>query len=86
MGVEPAPYVEVLDLGYRWGSCSTDGTLNFHWRVMQLPPQVIDYVVVHELTHLKVPDHSPKFWGEVKRVMPDFEVHRRWLRDKRGNL
>ena len=83
---EPAPYVEVLDLGYRWGSCSADGTLNFHWRVMQLPSQVIDYVVVHELTHLKVPDHSTKFWGEVKRVMPDFEVHRGWLRDKGGDL
>ena len=86
VGVEPAPYVEVLDLGYRWGSCSADGTLNFHWRVMQLPSQVIDYVVVHELTHLKVPDHSTKFWGEVKRVMPDFEVHRQWLRDKGGDL
>ena len=86
VGVEPARYVEVMDLGYRWGSCSADGTLNFHWRVMQLPPPVIDYVVVHELSHLKMPDHSPEFWREVRRVMPDYELHRRWLREKGGDL
>lgn len=86
VGVEPAGYVQVMDLGFRWGSCSSDGTLNFHWRVMQLPPQVIDYVVVHELAHLKVPDHSPPFWAEVRRVLPNYEAHRDWLRDKGGDL
>ncbi|RWA68018.1 SprT family zinc-dependent metalloprotease [Mesorhizobium sp.] len=86
VGVEPARYVQVMDLGFRWASCSSDGTLNFHWRIMQLPPQVIDYVAVHELTHLKVPDHSPAFWHEVSRVLPNYQKHRKWLRDKGGEL
>ena len=72
VAVKPARYVEVMDLGFRWGSCSSNGTLNFHWRVMQLPPQVIDYVVVHELAHLKIPDHSPAFWREVRHVIPSY--------------
>jgi len=86
VGVEPARYVQVMDLGFRWASCSSEGTLNFHWRIMQLPPQGIDYVVVHELTHLKVPDHSPAFWHEVSRVLPNYQTHRKWLRDKGGEL
>ena len=86
VGVEPAKYVQVMDLGFRWASCSSEGTLNFHWRIMQLPPPVIDYVAVHELTHLKVPDHSPAFWHEVRRVLPNYQTHRKWLRDKGGEL
>lgn len=86
VGVEPARYVQVMDLGFRWASCSSDGTLNFHWRTMQLPPQVIDYVVVHELAHLKVADHSPAFWHEVRRALPNYQTHREWLRDKGGEL
>jgi predicted metal-dependent hydrolase len=86
VGVEPTRFVQVMDLGFRWASCSSDGTLNFHWRMMQLPPQVIDYVVVHELAHLKVPDHSHEFWREVRRALPNFEAHRRWLRESGGSL
>jgi hypothetical protein len=86
LGVTPARFVNVIDLGFRWGSCSADGTLNFHWRVMQLPSQVIDYVVVHELAHLKVADHSPAFWKEVANALPDFQKHRDWLREKGGQL
>lgn len=86
VGIEPAKYVQVMDLGFRWASCSSEGTLNFHWRIMQLPPPVIDYVAVHELTHLKVPDHSPAFWHEVSRVLPNYQTHRKWLRDKGGEL
>lgn len=82
VGVEPADRVKVKELGFRWGSCSAGGTLNFHWRVMQLPPHVIDYVVVHELAHLKVPDHSPAFWREVRRVLPNYQAQRDWLRLK----
>lgn len=86
VGVEPARYVQVMDLGFRWASCSSDRTLNFHWRIMQLPPQVIDYVAVHELTHLRFPDHSPAFWHEVSRVLPNYQTHRKWLREKGGAL
>lgn len=86
VGAEPAKYVEVLDLGFRWASCGSAGTLNFHWRIMQLPPQVIDYIVVHELTHLKVSDHSQAFWNGVRRVLPAFEGRRDWLRDRGGDL
>lgn len=86
VGVEPARFVQVMDLGFRWASCSSDGTLNFHWRVMQLPPQMIDYVVVHELVHLKVPDHSTAFWKSVGQVLSDYEARRNWLREKGGEL
>jgi len=86
VGVEPARYVEVMDLGFRWASCGSQRTLNFHWRIMQLRPQVIDYIVIHELTHLKVPDHSPKFWRELERVLPNCKEYRIWLREKGGDL
>jgi predicted metal-dependent hydrolase len=85
-GTAPAKFVNVLDLGFRWGSCSADGTLNFHWRIMQLPPPVIDYVVVHELCHIKVGDHSPSFWKEVQRVLPDYQQRREWLRRRGAQL
>lgn len=85
-GTTPAKFVNVLDLGFRWGSCSADGTLNFHWRIMQLPPPVIDYVVVHELCHLKVDDHSPPFWKEVRHALLDYRRHREWLRERGGRL
>jgi len=86
VGVESGQFVRILDLGFRWGSCSTDGTLNFHWRIMQLPPEIIEYVVVHELAHRKVNNHSPRFWSEVRRVMPNFEARRAWLREKGGDV
>jgi predicted metal-dependent hydrolase len=53
---------------------------------MQLPPHIIDYVVVHELAHLKVADHSLAFWREVERVLPTFDQHRAWLRTQGGRL
>lgn len=86
VGVEPARFLQVMDLGFRWASCSSNGTLNFHWRVMQLPPIAIDYVVVHELAHLRVKDHSLAFWREVRRVLPNYQMQRNWLREKGGEL
>lgn len=62
--------IEVRDLGFRWGSCSR-GVVYFHWRVMQLAPRLIEYVVAHELVHLRVHQHSPAFWRMLERVMPD---------------
>lgn len=86
VGVEPARYVEVMDLGFRWASCGSQRNLNFHWPIMQLPPQIIDYIVIHELTRLKVPDHSPEFWHELERVLPNYKEYRSWLREKGGDL
>lgn len=60
----------------RWGSCSTNGVLRLNWRLVLAPPELIDYVVVHELAHLRVPNHSPAFWSEVARVLPDWKQRR----------
>lgn len=62
--------VEVRDLGYRWGSCAR-GVVYFHWKLMQLPPRLIEYVVAHELVHLRVQHHTPSFWRLLRRVLPD---------------
>jgi predicted metal-dependent hydrolase len=64
----------------RWGSCSKLGNLNFNWRLLLAPLSVLDYVVVHELCHLKELNHSARFWQLVARGCPDYAVHRRWLR------
>ena len=65
----------------RWGSCSSRGNLNFTWRLMMAPTEMIDYVIVHELYHLTHPNHSRAFWGCVGSVVPDYKQKRRWLRD-----
>jgi hypothetical protein len=69
----------------RWGSCSSRGTLSFTWRLVMAPLEVVDYVVIHELAHLKIKNHSAQFWGEVARLMPGFKTSRDWLK-KNGRL
>ena len=64
----------------RWGSCSAKGNLNFHWKLILMPPQVLDYVVVHELAHRKEMNHSPAFWAEVEKILPDYRERRKWLK------
>lgn len=64
--------LSVADLGRKWGSASNKGDVRVHWAVFQLRPALIDYVVVHELNHLKVPHHGPDFWMHLGRAMPDY--------------
>ena len=65
----------------RWGSCSSKGNLNFNCLLMLAPPEVLDYVVVHELCHRKEMNHSKSFWKEVEKVMPDYREAVRWLKE-----
>ena len=70
----------------RWGSCSAKGNLNFNCLLMLTPPEVLDYVVVHELCHLKEMNHSRRFYDEVNRVYPEYDKWHRWLRDHGGAI
>lgn len=63
----------------RWGSCSSQGNLNFNWRLVHAPPQVIDYVIIHELAHRQHMNHSARFWALVAKHDADYNLHRRWL-------
>ena len=65
----------------RWGSCSRKGTINFTYRLMFVPEELADYVVVHELAHLKEMNHSGRFWSVVEQVMPDYRARRKKLRE-----
>ena len=78
MGLAPGP-VELKGWKRRWGECHPDGKLRFNWRLILCPPAVIDYVVVHELAHLLVLGHNPRFWGQVAKVLPDYAARRLWL-------
>jgi predicted metal-dependent hydrolase len=69
----------------RWGSCSTNGTLSFTWRLVMAPPEVIEYVVLHELVHTQVRNHSQKFWQRVGALMPGYKQSVSWLK-KNGKL
>jgi predicted metal-dependent hydrolase len=70
----------------RWGSCSSTGAMSFNWRLLLGPEEVLDYVVWHEACHLKVMDHSPRFWALVANHMPAYPHARRWLRRHGGTL
>ncbi|MCG8314206.1 MAG: M48 family metallopeptidase [Pseudomonadales bacterium] len=79
MAKQPSGY-RVMELKNRWGSCSAQGVLNFHWKCAMLPLSVLDYVIVHELAHLQHSNHSPAFWRLVEKVMPGYEEHKVWLK------
>lgn len=73
--------VRITSAESRWGSCSEVNHLSFSFRLMMAPAEVVDYVVVHELMHIREKNHSSKFWALVVEVIPDYKKHRRWLRD-----
>lgn len=79
MGVKPGK-LRVWELKNRWASCSVAGNLNFHWRVLALPQDIQEYLVVHELAHLKHLNHGKEFWGEVEKTMPSWRAAAEWLR------
>ena len=75
--------IHIRDLGYRWGSCSRNKDLYFHWKIILLPKSLIDYVLVHELMHLIEPEHNEAFWKLVSLILPDYEERKNKL-DKIG--
>ena len=75
------PKLLIRDQRQRWGSCAPDGTLRFNWRVMMLKPSLVEYVIVHELVHLSVNNHSDDFWRLLSSVLPDVAQRRRQLRE-----
>ncbi|MDR3136784.1 MAG: M48 family metallopeptidase [Coriobacteriales bacterium] len=78
--------VRVSHARRRWGSCGANNTLNFSWRLVLCPPEIIDYVVVHELCHVLQKNHSARFWDAVAAVMPDYRQRKLWLRQNRRLL
>ena len=72
--------IKVKEMGFRWASCGINGVLNFHWKCMMAPPKIIDYIVVHELCHLRQANHTDAFWNEVDKVMSDYRQRKEWLR------
>jgi len=82
LGQEPRA-VRIKDQKHLWGSCGKDRVVNLNWRLIFMPKPVLEYVVVHELCHLRHRNHSAAFWGLVKSLMPDYEAKKDWL-EKRG--
>lgn len=78
--------IQVRDQRTRWGSCSPRGTLSFNWRLALAPFDVLDYVVVHELCHLREPNHSRRFWSLVELRRPGWREQRAWLREHGAEL
>jgi predicted metal-dependent hydrolase len=76
--------ISIRNQRWRWGSCSRSGHICLNWRLVTMPESVRDYVLIHELMHLKRMDHSPKFWKLVAEACPGYEDARRWLRDARA--
>ena len=73
--------ITIKDTKSRWGRCSYQGNLNFCWRLILAPEEVLDYIVVHELCHRLEMNHSARFWAEVKRVLPEYEKSKEWLKE-----
>ena len=80
LGVRPKAIL-VRDQRSRWASCAADGTLRFNWRAVMAPPAVLDYLVAHELAHLRVRGHTPEYWAVVAQAAPDYRLRRERLRE-----
>jgi predicted metal-dependent hydrolase len=73
--------MSLSNAGTRWGSAKADGSIRLNWRLVHFSPAVVDYVVAHELSHLRVMDHSPRFWDTVRTVVPNYADLRGQLKD-----
>ena len=82
----PFSRITLRDTRSRWGSCSAAGSLMYSWRLIMAPPDVLDYVAAHEVAHLREMNHSARFWGLVKKVCPEYNRHRDWLRSEGAGL
>ncbi|UOF92114.1 M48 family metallopeptidase [Fodinisporobacter ferrooxydans] len=78
--------ITLKDQKTRWGSCSSLRNLNFNWRLIMAPPDVLDYVVIHELAHLREMNHSKQFWSIVEQFMPQYRIHKDWLKENGAQL
>jgi predicted metal-dependent hydrolase len=76
--------VKITSAKTRWGSCSVRGSINFSWRLVMMPEEMIDYVVVHELVHLEIRDHSARFYAKLSELMPDHKRREKWLKENSG--
>jgi predicted metal-dependent hydrolase len=83
---KPYASLTIRDQRTRWGSCSSRGGMSFNWRLLLAPEAVLEYVVRHEAAHLVAMDHSPRFWALMERLMPTYELPRRWLREHGATL
>lgn len=71
--------INILDLKYRWGSCTPKDNIHFNWRLIKAPMNVIEYIIVHELTHLLEANHTPEFWNRVRTSLPRYSSAKKWL-------
>jgi len=78
--------IRITGARYRWGSCSAGNRLSFSWRIIMAPLHIIDYVILHELVHVKEKNHSKRFWEFLEMILPDCREHRRWLRESGPGL
>ena len=85
-GFSPKNFITIRNQKTRWGSCSSKGNLNFNCLLMLTPPEVIDYVVVHELCHRKEMNHSWAFWAEVEKVLSGYKEQVKWLKENGGQV
>jgi predicted metal-dependent hydrolase len=73
--------LKITSAKYRWGSCSRNSRLSFSWKIIMAPLSVIDYVLIHELVHIKEKNHSKRFWTYLETILPDYRKHRFWLKE-----
>lgn len=72
--------IAIREQSTRWGSCSSQSNLNFNWKLILTPPEILDYVVIHELCHTRQMNHSKNFWHEVSLIDPEYKTHEKWLK------